>query len=122
MFAGEGAQDYLGEPVSVAVHMRQAGALAEAAGAPPEQVAAGRLDDVGAIPGGTRRGGGGLAGPVVRPGGDRTGPAARGGQAVPVRSGAGLLRQAVAGLGVHAVGPGWADGRGRGGGVRGAAV
>src|ERR1700761_9536572 len=53
MFAGEGAQDYLGEPVSVAVHMRQAGALAEAAGAPPEQVAAALLHDVGHILGGT---------------------------------------------------------------------
>jgi gamma-butyrobetaine dioxygenase len=49
LFAGEGAQDYLGEPVSVAVHMRQAGALAEAAGAPPEQVAAALLHDVGHI-------------------------------------------------------------------------
>ncbi|HXP57832.1 MAG TPA: hypothetical protein VN847_22900 [Streptosporangiaceae bacterium] len=53
LFAGEGAQDYLGEPVSVAVHMRQAGALAEAAGAPPEQVAAALLHDVGHICGGT---------------------------------------------------------------------
>jgi gamma-butyrobetaine dioxygenase len=53
LFAGEGAQDYLGEPVSVAVHMRQAGTLAEAAGAPPEQVAAALLHDVGHILGGT---------------------------------------------------------------------
>ena len=53
LFAGEGAQDYLGEPVSVAVHMRQAGALAEAAGAPAEQVAAALLHDVGHICGGT---------------------------------------------------------------------
>ncbi|HEX3752835.1 MAG TPA: HD domain-containing protein [Streptosporangiaceae bacterium] len=53
LFAGEGARDYLGEPVSVAVHMRQAGALAEAAGAPPEQVAAALLHDVGHILGGT---------------------------------------------------------------------
>ncbi len=53
LFAGEGAQDYLGEDVSVAVHMRQAGALAEAAGAPPEQVAAALLHDVGHICAGT---------------------------------------------------------------------
>jgi phosphonate degradation associated HDIG domain protein len=53
LFAGEGAQDYLGEPVSVAVHMRQAGALAQAAGAPAEQVAAALLHDVGHICGGT---------------------------------------------------------------------
>jgi gamma-butyrobetaine dioxygenase len=53
LFAGEGAQDYLGEEVSVAVHMRQAGALAEAAGAPPEQVAAALLHDVGHICGTT---------------------------------------------------------------------
>jgi gamma-butyrobetaine dioxygenase len=53
LFADEGAQDYLGEDVSVAVHMRQAGALAEAAGAPPEQVAAALLHDVGHICGGT---------------------------------------------------------------------
>jgi gamma-butyrobetaine dioxygenase len=53
LFAGEGAQDYLGEEVSVAVHMRQAGALAEAAGAPDEQVAAALLHDVGHICGST---------------------------------------------------------------------
>ena len=33
LFAGPGARDYLGEPVTIGVHMRQAGALAEAAGA-----------------------------------------------------------------------------------------
>jgi gamma-butyrobetaine dioxygenase len=49
LFAGQGAQDYLGEEVSVAVHMRQAGTLAEAAGAPPAQVAAALLHDVGHI-------------------------------------------------------------------------
>jgi gamma-butyrobetaine dioxygenase len=31
LFAGPGARDYLGEPVTIGVHMRQAGALAEAA-------------------------------------------------------------------------------------------
>jgi gamma-butyrobetaine dioxygenase len=54
LFACEGAQDYLGEDVSVAVHMRQAGALAEAAGGPAEQVAAALLHDVGHICGGGR--------------------------------------------------------------------
>ena len=43
LFAGEGAADYLGEPVSQAVHMLQAGALAERAGATPELVAAALL-------------------------------------------------------------------------------
>ena len=32
LFAGPGARDYLGEAVSIGEHMRQAGALAEAAG------------------------------------------------------------------------------------------
>ncbi len=31
LFAGPGARDYMGEPVTIGVHMRQAGALAEAA-------------------------------------------------------------------------------------------
>ena len=53
LFSGEGAQDYLGEQVSVAVHMRQAAALAESAGAPEAQVAAALLHDVGHICGGT---------------------------------------------------------------------
>lgn len=53
LFSTEGAQDYLGEQVSVAVHMRQAAALAEAAGAPEAQVAAALLHDVGHICGGT---------------------------------------------------------------------
>jgi gamma-butyrobetaine dioxygenase len=53
LFAGEGAQDYLGEDVSVAVHMRQTGAVAQASGAPAEQVAAALLHDVGHICGGT---------------------------------------------------------------------
>ena len=34
LFASAGAADYLGEPVTVAQHLLQAGALAEAAGAP----------------------------------------------------------------------------------------
>ncbi len=47
LFAGPGARDYLGEPVTVGVHMRQAGALAEAAGAAAPLVAAALLHDVG---------------------------------------------------------------------------
>jgi gamma-butyrobetaine dioxygenase len=47
LFAGAGARDYLGEPVTVAVHMLQAAALAAAAAAPPELVAAALLHDVG---------------------------------------------------------------------------
>jgi hypothetical protein len=34
LFAGPGARDYLGEAVTIGERMRQAGALAEAAGAP----------------------------------------------------------------------------------------
>jgi gamma-butyrobetaine dioxygenase len=47
LFAGPGARDYLGEPVTIGEHMRQAGALAEACGAPPALVAAALLHDVG---------------------------------------------------------------------------
>jgi phosphonate degradation associated HDIG domain protein len=47
LFASAGAADYLGEPVTVAAHLLQAGALAEAAGAPPALVAAALLHDVG---------------------------------------------------------------------------
>ncbi|MFG3053829.1 TauD/TfdA family dioxygenase [Kitasatospora sp. NPDC048239] len=47
LFAGEGAGEYLGEAVTMAEHMLQAGALAEAAGAPPHLVAAALLHDVG---------------------------------------------------------------------------
>jgi gamma-butyrobetaine dioxygenase len=47
LFASEGAAGYLGEAVSQAAHMLQAGALAEQAGAPPELVAAALLHDVG---------------------------------------------------------------------------
>ena len=47
LFAGPGARDYLGEAVTIGVHMRQAGALAEAAGAPGPLVAAALLHDVG---------------------------------------------------------------------------
>src|SRR5438132_9041829 len=47
LFAGEGLQKYLGEEVTIAVHMLQAAALAERAGAPDEEVAAALLHDVG---------------------------------------------------------------------------
>jgi phosphonate degradation associated HDIG domain protein len=51
LFGSEGARDYLGEPVTVAAHLLQAGALAEAAGAPPALVAAALLHDVGHLRG-----------------------------------------------------------------------
>jgi phosphonate degradation associated HDIG domain protein len=47
LFAGPGARDYLGEPVTIGEHMRQAGALAEAVGAAAPLVAAALLHDVG---------------------------------------------------------------------------
>ena len=47
LFAGPGARDDLGEAVTIGEHMRQAGALAEAAGAPAPLVAAALLHDVG---------------------------------------------------------------------------
>ena len=47
LFAGPGARDYLGEPVTIGEHMRQAGALAGAAGAAAPLVAAALLHDVG---------------------------------------------------------------------------
>jgi gamma-butyrobetaine dioxygenase len=47
LFAGEGVRDYLGEEVSIAAHMLQAGVLAENAGAADALVAAALLHDVG---------------------------------------------------------------------------
>ncbi|MER7751813.1 phosphonate degradation HD-domain oxygenase [Kitasatospora sp. NPDC097643] len=47
LFAGEGAGEYLGEAVTMAEHMLQAAAAAEAAGAPEHLVAAALLHDVG---------------------------------------------------------------------------
>jgi gamma-butyrobetaine dioxygenase len=47
LFAGEGAQNYLGEDVSIATHMLQAAQLAQNAGAPNHLVAAALLHDVG---------------------------------------------------------------------------
>jgi gamma-butyrobetaine dioxygenase len=51
LFASAGAADYLGEPVTVAEHLLQAGALAQAAGAPTALVAAALLHDVGHLRG-----------------------------------------------------------------------
>ncbi len=47
LFAGPGARDYLGEPVTIGAHMLQAGALAEAADADGPLVAAALLHDIG---------------------------------------------------------------------------
>ena len=47
VFDSAGAAQYLGEAVTVAAHLLQAGALAEAAGAPDPLVAAALLHDVG---------------------------------------------------------------------------
>ena len=46
-FAGEGGQDYLGEPVTIAQHMLQCAALARAAGAANHLVVAALVHDVG---------------------------------------------------------------------------
>jgi gamma-butyrobetaine dioxygenase len=47
LFAGRTARDHMGEPVPIGVHMRQAGALAEGAGAEGQLVAAALLHDIG---------------------------------------------------------------------------
>ena len=47
LFTGPGARDYLGEPVTIGIHMRQTGALAEAAAAGRPLVAAALLHDIG---------------------------------------------------------------------------
>jgi gamma-butyrobetaine dioxygenase len=51
LFASEGAGDYLGEPVTVAQHLLQAGALALTADAPDPLVAAALLHDAGHLRG-----------------------------------------------------------------------
>jgi gamma-butyrobetaine dioxygenase len=51
LFTSAGAADYLGEPVTVATHLLQAGALAQAAAAPSALVAAALLHDVGHLRG-----------------------------------------------------------------------
>ncbi|WP_030453839.1 TauD/TfdA family dioxygenase [Herbidospora cretacea] len=52
LFTGPGTGDYLGEAVTMAEHMLQAAALAEAAGAPAHLVAAALLHDIGHLDGG----------------------------------------------------------------------
>lgn len=47
VLASAGARDYIGEPVSVAEHLLQCGALAAEAGAPAPLVAAALLHDIG---------------------------------------------------------------------------
>jgi gamma-butyrobetaine dioxygenase len=47
LFASDGADEYLGEPVTQAAHMLQAATLAQRDGAAPELVAAALLHDVG---------------------------------------------------------------------------
>ncbi len=66
LFAGPGARDYLGEPVTIGEHMRQAGALAEAAGAQPALVAAALLHDVGHLLGEMENGPAGGSSPAMR--------------------------------------------------------
>ncbi|MCI2419972.1 HD domain-containing protein [Saccharopolyspora sp. K220] len=51
LFDGAGGKEYLGERVTTATHMLQAGARAEAAGAPDHLVAAALLHDIGHFPG-----------------------------------------------------------------------
>ena len=51
LFASAGEAEYMGEPVTVAAHLLQAGALGEAAGAAPALVAAALLHDVGHLRG-----------------------------------------------------------------------
>jgi gamma-butyrobetaine dioxygenase len=63
LFAGPGARDYLGEPVTIGEHMLQAGALAEAAGAEGPLVAAALLHDIGHVLGEKENGPSGAPGP-----------------------------------------------------------
>jgi gamma-butyrobetaine dioxygenase len=70
LFASEGAADYLGEPVTVAEHLLQAGARAEAAGAPPALVAAALLHDVGHLRGADARADVELSGRALMTGSD----------------------------------------------------
>jgi gamma-butyrobetaine dioxygenase len=78
LFRSEGAQDYLGEPVTVSTHLLQAAALAEAAGAPAPLVAAALLHDVGHLPlrfhtDGSGRARSGQEGSAAEPGGQMPG-------------------------------------------------
>src|SRR5262245_3502225 len=47
IFARRGAEEYLGEPVTIAEHMLQGACLAEKANAPDELVVAALLHDIG---------------------------------------------------------------------------
>jgi gamma-butyrobetaine dioxygenase len=69
LFAGPGARDYLGEPVTIGEHMLQAGALAEAAGADSPLVAAALLHDIGHLRSEPSRGGQGPPPQAARPAG-----------------------------------------------------
>ena len=69
LFAGPGAHDHLGEPVTIGEHMLQAGALAEAAGAQDPLVAAALLHDIGHLLGEPSRGGSGPPPQAARPAG-----------------------------------------------------
>ena len=69
LFAGPGARDYLGEPVTIGEHMLQAGTLAEAAGADSPLVAAALLHDIGHLRGEPSRGGQGPPPQAARPAG-----------------------------------------------------
>jgi hypothetical protein len=78
LFAGPGARDYLGEAVTIGEHMRQAGARAEAAGAPAPLVAAALLHDVGHLLDEKNRGG--LGGSGFRPPGPAPTPGTAAGE------------------------------------------
>jgi len=66
LFAGPGARDYLGEPVTIGEHLLQAAALAEAAGADSLLVAAALLHDIGHLLGEKPSSRGGLGGSSPR--------------------------------------------------------
>jgi len=66
LFAGPGARDYLGEPVTIGEHLLQAAALAEAAGADSPLVAAALLHDIGHLLGEKPSSRGGLGGSSPR--------------------------------------------------------
>ncbi len=135
LFASAGAADYLGEPVTVAAHLLQAGALAEKAGAPSALVAAALLHDVGHLRGADALADGvEISGRELMAGTDNN-HGERGAQWLaqwfpesvtePVRLHVAakrylcaaepvLLRAAVGGVRLHPVGPGRPDDRGRG--------
>ncbi|WP_392757837.1 TauD/TfdA family dioxygenase [Streptomyces sp. LN590] len=131
LFAGPGSAEYLGESVSMAEHMLQAGARAEADGAPPHLVAGALLHDVGHLRGRRDRPrtdvrhrqpaqplGSRPAGPLVRARSHRAGAPARGRQTLPVRCGTRVPQPVVGGVAVHAARSGRRDVPGTGGAVR----